>query len=287
MSSQTVSKVSSEQTGQVVAVWSAPGSVGRSQIAAAISTTIVETGLSTLLIDADVVAPSQLQIFGFAENHVGLASACRLAAREGLDEQSLRAVTLEYQLAKHTLQILPGLHLVSRWPELGFQPMRNLIGLARNSFEAVVIDMSASLERELIDQRTFAERFAVNHAVLAEATHIVGICLDDPISVARYAWAIQELNQLGHGERLITLINRSRSSAKNRGVLETVLSRQAGVAVSAYLSDDAELFSRASDLALPFSLTPRNSPTKQALASFVRSRILGLATSGRRLAKLG
>ena len=169
----------------MIAVWSAPGSVGRSQLAAAIATNLAEAGSAILLIDADVVAPSQLQIFGFAENHVGLASACRLAARDELDAQSLGSVLLEYQMPKHSLHILPGLHLVSRWPELGFQPMRNLITLARQRFDTVVIDVAPALERELVDQRTLAERFAVTHAVLAEATHIVGICSDDPISVGR------------------------------------------------------------------------------------------------------
>ncbi|MEN9713803.1 MAG: hypothetical protein RLZZ164_467 [Actinomycetota bacterium] len=268
-------------------VWSAPGSVGRSQVAAAIATNLAEAGSRTLLIDADVVAPSQLQIFGFAENHVGLASACRLAAREELDSQSLGSVLLDYQMPKHSLQILPGLHLVSRWPELGFKPMRNLIAIARERFETVVIDVAASLERELVDQRTLAERYGVTHAVLSEATHIVGICNDDPISLARYVWAVQELKQLGHGERLLTLVNRSQTPARARGQLEALLSRLAGTQVAGYMSEDGELFTRASELAVPISLAPRNSPTKQALTAFVRSQLLGLEATGRRLAKLG
>ena len=79
--------------GRVLALWSAPGSVGRSQVAASIAIELAHLGYRTLLVDADVVAPSQLQLFGFAENHIGIAAACRLAARDELtlsaDGQSL------------------------------------------------------------------------------------------------------------------------------------------------------------------------------------------------------
>lgn len=285
MSSPTVDP---QSLGKVLVVWSAPGSVGRSQIAAAVATNLAELGQRTILIDADVIAPAQLQIFGFAENHVGLASACRLAARNELDALALESACLEYQMSKDKLTLLPGLHLVSRWPELGFEPMQNLIRVAQQTFDFVVVDVAAPLERELVDQRTLAERYAVTHAALNLANQIIGICNDDPISVARYVWAVQELKQLGASERLITAINRSRASGqKARGQIEATLHRLAGIRVSAYLADDPELFSRAAEAGVPISLAPRNSPTKQALNTFVRSQLLGLETSARRLAKLG
>ena len=257
-----------------MAIWSAPGSNGRSQIAAAIAVELASLGYRTLLIDADVYAPAQLQLFGFGENHIGIASACRLISRDELTEDGLRSILLDYEMPKSKLSILPGLHLVSRWPELGFQPTIDLIDFTSRMFDWVVIDVASHLERELIDQRTLAERNAVTIAALTRADHIVGLCPADPIGLARYVWAVQEVKQLGHGAKLKTLLNRAAGSAKAGASAEATLHRLAGLQVHGRLAEDETLFARASELAVPINLVPRNSSVKQALSGFVRSQLL-------------
>lgn len=272
---------------QVIAVWSAPGSTGRSQVAASIAVELSNAGFKTLLIDADVYSPSQLQIFGFAENHIGIASACRLAGRQQLDSESLAAVLVDFGMPKSSLQLLPGLHLVSRWPELGYEPMLDVIEVAKQTFDFVVIDVAASLERELVDQRTLAERNAVTHACLQAANQIIGLALGESVGLARYTWAIQELKQLGVGEKLVTVINRYSPDSRTGRSLETTLERLAGVKVAGYLADDPEVFARAAEAQVPIALAPRNSSVKQVLATFTRSQLLGLDVGRRRLSKLG
>lgn len=288
MSRKTKKTVIASNEIKTITFWSAPGSVGRSQLAAATAVELATIGFRTLLIDADVVSPAQLQIFGFGENHLGIASATRLAARAELTEETLNSLLLEYQMPKQKLHILAGLHLVSRWPELGYQPTLDLINFATQNFDYVVIDTSANIERELVDQRTLAERNAVTHAALTAADSIVAICPSDPIGLSRFVWAVQELKQLGHSNKLTTLINRMPATrTKQNQSLETALDRLAGLKVFAYLPDDPALFDRALDESLPINLVPKNSAVKQVLSAFIRSQFLSLETSARRLAKLG
>lgn len=277
-----------EARNKVIAVWSAAGSVGRSHIAAGVAVELASSGFRTLLIDADVIAPSQVQLFGFSENHIGIASACRLASRGELSTDALSAMLLEYQMPKASIWLLPGLHLVSRWPELGFQPMLELIEFAAAQFDYVVIDTSALLERELVDQRSLAERFAVTHAVLQAANQIVAICPADSIGLSRYVWGVQELKQLGHSAKLLTLVNRlPQASGKLVESLDAALERLAGLRAFGYLPEDCELFTRANQQTLPINLVPKNSSVKQSLATFIRGRLLGIELTSRRLAKLG
>lgn len=274
-------------TGRVLAVWSAAGSAGRSQVAASIACELTALGSRVLLIDADVVSPSQLQLFGFAENHIGIASACRLAAKQELTIDGLNALLLDYEMPKGTLKLLPGLHLVSRWPELGYEPMLELIAHVKTQFDYLVVDISASLERELIDQRTLAERNAVTLAALQAADQVIGLCLADNIGLSRFVWAVQELKLLGHGPKLLTLVNRLPGGAKVSQAIELTLQRLAAIQVVGCLADDPAVFEAAAELSVPVALAPRNSSFKQGLATFVRSQLLGLEVSQRRLAKLG
>ncbi len=273
---------------KTICYWSAQGSVGRSHLAAATAVELASLGFRTLLIDLDVVAPVQLQLFGFGENHLGIASATRLAARAELSEEALNSLLLEYQMPKARLWLLPGLHLVSRWPELGYQPTLDLINFATQNFDYVVIDTSANIERELVDQRTLAERNAATIAALNAADSIVAICPNDPIGLSRFVWAVQEIKQLGQSSKLVTVVNRMPATrTKQNASLETALDRLAGLKVFAYLPDDQALFDRALDEALPINLVPKNSAVKQALSTFIRAQFLSLETSARRLAKLG
>ena len=151
----------------------------------------------------------------------------------------------------------------------------------------MVVDASWSIERELIDQQTFAERNAVTHACLAEADQVIGICMADNIGIARYTWAIQELKQLGHAERLMTLVTKAPATQRSIAAIEQTLQRLAGISVHAYLADDPTVFAKAAEVNLPIALAPRNSSVKQAIGTFVKGQLLGLEVRKRRLAKLG
>ncbi len=187
---------------------------------------------------------------------------------------SLQALLLDYEMPKSKLSILPGLHLVSRWPELGFEPTIELIDFASKHFDWVVLDLSSSIERELVDQRTLAERNAVTIAALTRVEHIVGLCLADPIGLARYVWAIQEVKLQGHGQKIKTVLNRVPDSGRAVIEAENALHRLAGLQAHARLASDEALFARASELSVPINLVPRNSSVKQAISAFTRAQLL-------------
>ena len=74
-----------QTAGQVITVWSAAGSPGRSSLVAAFACELAKTGKRTLVIDADVHAPSLIQLFGFDQNYSGLSAAIRMQAQGTLD----------------------------------------------------------------------------------------------------------------------------------------------------------------------------------------------------------
>ena len=70
------------RAGQVVAVWGPTGAPGRSVVALGLAALLAESGLSTMLVDADVYGGSQAQLLGLLDESSGLLAAARSANRE-------------------------------------------------------------------------------------------------------------------------------------------------------------------------------------------------------------
>ncbi|MEY4492289.1 MAG: hypothetical protein RL085_700, partial [Actinomycetota bacterium] len=145
-------------SGQVIAVWSATGSVGRTSVAASLACELSKFGKSVLAIDADVYAPSLAQHFGFDQHYSGISAAIRLIDQERLTDEAFDQLLLEYQLGKHELKILAGLTMANRWPEIGFEKIRQLLDYAITRFDFVVVDVASSIETGVVDARLLSER---------------------------------------------------------------------------------------------------------------------------------
>ena len=276
-------------SGQVIAVWSAEGSVGRTSIAAGFACELAKFGKSVLVIDADVYAPSLAQHFGFDQHYSGISAAIRLQDQQRLTDDSFEQLLLEFHLPKNTLKVLAGLTMTNRWPEIGFEKIRQLIEFAAGRFEFVVVDVASNIETGVVDGRLLSERNSTTIGALSCANKIVAITTADAIGLNRFVWAMHALRELKLDEHVLTVVNRfSQSSRKHSAEVAATLRQFAEVEVSAFIEEDPTLFSRALADGVPASMVGRNSGAKQAIAQFALSQLLELpATSRRRLAKLG
>ncbi len=277
--------------GQVVVAWSAAGSTGRSSLLAAFACELAKAGQRVLVIDADVHAPSMVQIFGFDQNYSGLSAAIRMQNQGQLDRVAFEQLLLDFEMPKHRLRLLAGITMVNRWPEIGFESLRTLIQFAREQFDFVLVDVGSSLETSVVDARLLSERNAATLAALSVANHVVAITTADVVGLNRFIWASSNLRELKLDAKIHVVINRFNQDAFGRKAVAEVsdaIARFAEYEISVFIEEDCGHFGRALREGVPVAMVGKNSAAKQAVAQFALSRLLNLPSkSSRRLAKLG
>ena len=279
------------RAGQIVVAWSAAGSVGRSSLTAAFACELAKTKQRVLVVDGDVHAPSLIQLFAFDQNYSGLGAAIRMIGQETLDLPAFEKLLLDYEMPNHRIKLLAGLTMVNRWPEIGFENMRELLAFAREHFDFVLVDVSHSLETSLVDSRLLSERNSATLAALSVADDVVAITTGDVVGLNRFIWAIDQLRALKLDAKLHVLVNRlNQDTLGKRAAAEVAetIRKFTQLEVCAFIEEDAALFARGLRDGLPVSLVGKNSSAKQAVAQFVLARLLNLPSkSRRRVAKLG
>jgi MinD-like ATPase involved in chromosome partitioning or flagellar assembly len=274
-----------------VTVWSAAGSPGRSCLVAAFACELAKTGKRILVIDADVHAPSLIQVFGFDQNYSGLSAAIRMQLQGTLDSEAFEQLLLDFEMPRQRLKLLAGLTMVNRWPEIGFENLRDLLNFARGLFDFVLVDVGSSLETSLVDSRMMSERYSATLAALSVADHVVAVTTADVIGLNRFIWASGQLRELKLEGKLHIIVNRLNQDAlgkKASGEVAQTIRQFVEHEVAIFIEEDAGLFARALRDGVPINLVGKNSSVKQAVAQFVLSNLLNSPSkSRRRVAKLG
>lgn len=267
--------------------WSAHGSVGRTSLLAAIACELAKQGKTVLIIDADTYAPCMVQNFGFDQNFAGLSTAMRALDQGRLNDEAFDRLLLDYELQKVSIKLLAGLTMVDRWPEIGFEKMRELIDFARSKFDFVLADIAASIETKVVDTRMQSERNSAALGALSIADQVIAICQADVIGINRFVWAMHSLRALGLEADIRVLVNRLNQSSGGRRVAAEVansLKTLAEVEVDGFIEEDASVFAKALADGLPMPLVGRNSSAKQAIRTFTLTHLLAMQGS---VAKLG
>lgn len=279
------------RAGQIVTVWSAAGSVGRSSLVAAFACELAKANKRVLVVDADVYAPALIQLFGFDQNYSGLSAAMRLLGQQQLDRAAFEQLLLDFEMPKHKLKLLAGLTMVNRWPDVGFDNLRALLNFAGEQFDFVLVDVGASLETALVDARLLSERNAATFAALSVASHVVAVTTADVVGLNRFIWACGPLGELKLEAKVHVVVNRLNQELlgrKTAGEVAQTIRQFAEREVSAFIDEDSALFGRALREGVPISLVGKNSSAKQAVGQFVLGQLLNLPSkSRRRVAKLG
>lgn len=203
------------ETGQVLAVWGPAGAPGRTLLAATLATELAVLGVPTLLVDADVYAPSIAQLLGLLDETPGLVAAVRDANLAALDLAALAGHSRAVQLPGAPdpgLRVLTGLTRADRWPELRPAALARTLHLARQLAAVTVVDVSSCLEEdeELSFDVAVPRRNGATLAALREADQVLAVGAADPVGLGRLIRGLAEFAEAVPGPDPLVVVNRLR-----------------------------------------------------------------------------
>ena len=236
----TMNPAGDAQRGRIVLVWGPHGAPGRSTVAASLAHGLAASG-GAILVDADVEAPSLVQLLGMAEDSSALAGAARLATHGRLDAESLQRVLAP---VGGGLSLLGGLGRAGRWRELPPASMTEVWLQCRRAAAWTVVDVAGGVFDDDIDDFTLEPgRGAVTADLVSHADVVLVVGGADPVGVRRL---LQLLDEVGSSVtptgRVEVVVNRVRASAAGpspQQALREALARFGGLEDIVLLPDDA------------------------------------------------
>ena len=229
-----------ERGGRVVLVWGPHGAPGRSTVAASLAHGLAACG-GAILVDADVEAPSLVQLLGMPEDSSALAGAARLATHGRLDAESFRRILAP---VGDGLFLLGGLGRSGRWRELPPASMAEVWAQCRRAAAWTVVDVAGGPADDDVDDFTLEPgRGAVTADLVSHADVILVVGGADPVGVRRLLQLLDEMGaSMNHAGRVEVVINRVRASAAGpspQKALREALARFGGLEDIVLLPDDA------------------------------------------------
>ena len=229
-----------ERGGRVVLVWGPHGAPGRSTVAASLAHGLAACG-GAILVDADVEAPSLVQLLGMPEDSSALAGAARLATHGRLDAESFRRILAP---VGDGLFLLGGLGRSGRWRELPPASMTEVWVQCRRAAAWTVVDVAGGPADDDVDDFTLEPgRGAVTADLVSHADVILVVGGADPVGVRRLLQLLDEMGaSMNPAGRVEVVINRVRASAAGpspQQALREALARFGGLEDIVLLPDDA------------------------------------------------
>ena len=235
-----MSRADDEPDGRIVLVWGPHGAPGRSTVSASLAHGLAACG-GAILVDADVEAPSLVQLLGMPEDSSALAGAARLATHGRLDAESFRRVLAP---VGDELFLLGGLGRSGRWRELPPASMTEVWAQCRRAVAWTVVDVAGGPADDDVDDFTLEPgRGAVTADLVSHADVILVVGGADPVGVRRLLQLLDEMGaSMNPAGRVEVVINRVRASAAGpspQQALREALARFGGLEDIVLLPDDA------------------------------------------------
>ena len=226
--------------GRIVLVWGPHGAPGRSTVAASLAHGLARSE-GAILVDADVEAPSLVQLLGMPEDSSALAGAARLATHGRLDAESFQRLLAP---VGGGLSLLGGLGRAGRWRELPPASMTEVWLQCRRSAAWTVVDVAGGVIDDDVDDFTLEPgRGALTADLVTRADVVVVVGGADPIGVRRLLQLLDEVgSSVTPAGRVEVVLNRVRASAAGpapQQALREALARFGGVEDIVLLPDDA------------------------------------------------
>ncbi len=275
------------EPGKVIAVWGPHGAPGRTSVAIALAAELAASGLRVVLADADTHAASVAPTLGLLDEAPGFAAACRLAGIGGLDDAQFDRIAAPFGPAGGGFRVLTGLGRPSRWPELGEERVTGALASARVSFQMVVVDVAASLERDsLDDDATTTHRNAAGLAALRCADRVVALAAADAVGIGRFLRGHAELGDLVERERVVVAVNKVRARVLGPGPggqVRQTLERFGGIREAVLIPWDPAAFDAALLAGRPLRDAAPRSAARAAIRELADRLVPGaIGQSGRR-----
>lgn len=251
---------------QVIAVWGPTGAPGRTTVAINLAAELADLGNNVLLVDADTYGGAIAPMLGIIDEAAGFAAACRLSDTSSFTAEELETLTH----ATAEIKVLTGITRTDRWPELTTERVRRVLELARQNYDAVVVDVGFNLEtdEEITSDLFAARRNAATLSVLKEADYIVEVCRADAVGIARFIRAHDVLVESFPEPVRVVVANKVRSGLDAQGSMHAAatLSRFAGLHEVVELPEDAKALAAASSAETTLNMAATKSKLRKKLA---------------------
>lgn len=219
-----------------VVVWGTAGAPGRTTCAVHLAHVLAECG-TTLLIDADTVAPSVAGALGILDEAPGVLAAARLVDAGSLTPGQLTDVVARVD---EGYDVLTGIGRASRWQELTRFHVGEILVRAKQQYRFVIVDIAADLEADesLLYDTAMPTRCAAGLEAIARADVVLAVAGCDPISLQRFVVDWQRIGALHDDVRPVVTKARSRAvGGQPENVVTAAMERFVGVRPVVVLPD--------------------------------------------------
>ena len=187
-----------QSNGQLVAVASFGGGVGRSLIARELSFSFSQKAHRTVLVEADTYGPSLSQYFQLPLEGFHFLDLCRGSNKhiDGNDQESMFSDSV-IQFSEQ-LYLVPGIPRTSLWVDLRLDALRRTFANLRNDFDFTVVDAGPVLESDFgasIDAG-LPHRQAATLVTVEQAGTLIFCVRSDTASVTRFIKHYLELSDM-------------------------------------------------------------------------------------------
>lgn len=192
-----------------VVVWGTAGAPGRTTCAVHLAHALARCG-TTLLVDADTVAPSVAGALGILDEAPGVLAAARLVDAGSLTPGQLTDVVTRVD---EGYDVLTGIGRASRWQELTRFHVGEILARAEQQYRFVVVDVAADLEADeaLLYDTAMPTRCAAGLEAIARADVVLAVAGCDPISLQRFVVDWQRISELHEDVRPVVTKARQRA----------------------------------------------------------------------------
>lgn len=179
--------------GQIIAFWGPVGAPGKSTLALNIASRLRNYG-RVLLVDADTVESSLVQMLGIALDTSGVVTGCRLAEQGKLKPESFPQLVTRVGFG---VDLLTGLTKAERWREVGQHALSALLEMARINYRWILVDLASGAD----DQSDLLAamgptRYGAALGTFDVADLVVEVGLADPVGIRRllvnHNWAREQ-----------------------------------------------------------------------------------------------
>lgn len=203
----------------LITVWGPTGAPGRTFVATELAYEAAVGGVQTLLVDADTTGPCVSQVLGILDESPGIVAACRASLKGTLTPASLGALT---PYVSEKMRVLSGIGVASRWAEVHPSALAQVLQVSRQIADAVIVDVSASLEEDPAAEFTGAGRTSAALTCLENSSQILAVVSADPVSMTRFIREAERLREVSAAplsvvlNRMDATVSRSRVEASLR-----------------------------------------------------------------------
>lgn len=178
--------------GEVVVVWGAYGSPGRTTVAVNLAAELATPLEPVILVDADTYAASVAQWLAVLDEAPGVAAAARAADQGNLDAELLAQLAPE---VRPGLRVLTGLPRADRWPELRDASLADVLEQCTRVARRVVVDVAPVVEQdeELSFDTRAPRRNGASLTALQAADRVVVVGVGDPVGLHRLVRCLDAL----------------------------------------------------------------------------------------------